>query len=327
MKTRVMVSIILCAMFFSLNSMAAETVYPTRAIEIAIGFGPGGGNDLLTRLIAEEAKKYLGQEVVCVNKPGGGGRVVATLISKEKPDGYSLAATSDDALVMAPYFQDIPVAFNALTDLTYISQSGNLSPHAITVPQNSPFKTLKDLIQYARANPDKLVTGTIGVQTTDHIALQLLALRENLKIRYVPFDGSVSLITALLGGNIMMAAPTTSGSAQHVKAKSFRLLAVLEEDRAEEFPDVPTMKELGYPELVFKPWYVIAGPKNMEKSVASKLEDAFKKAMTAPAFINLAKKLMVYTNKPLFGDELRAALAKRDKTFKDLAIELGRGKK
>ena len=125
----------------------------------------------------------------------------------------------------------------------------------------------------------------------------------------------------------MVGIPTTSGSAQHVQAKSLRLLAVLEEQRAEAFPDVPTMKELGYPEFVFKPWYVIAGPKNMEKSVAKKLEDAFKKAGTAPAVINLAKKLMVYTNKPLYGDDLTAALAQRDKTFKNLAKEFGMGQK
>jgi tripartite-type tricarboxylate transporter receptor subunit TctC len=171
------------------------------------------------------------------------------------------------------------------------------------------------------------VSGLIGIQTTDHIALQLLALREKLKIKYVPFNGSASLLTALLGGNVMMAVPTTSGSAQHVQAKTLRLLAVLEEERAEQFPDVPTMKELGYPEFVFKPWYVIAGPKNMEKSVAKRLEDAFKKAMTAPAFVNLAKKLMVYTNKPLYGEDLKSALAQRDKTFRNFAKELGFGQK
>ena len=142
-------------------------------------------------------------------------------------------------------------------------------------------------------------------------------------MKFVPFDGAASVMTALLGGHIMIASPASSGYAPHVKAKSARLLAVLGDERIEQYPDVPTLKELGYPEFVFQSWYVISGPKNMEKSVVKKLEDAFRKAMTAPSFIKLAKELEMYSKKTLFGDELREGIIRRDKMNEELFIKLG----
>lgn len=320
MKTGWMVFFSCWVMFLSVNAMAAETAYPNRPIEIFIGYGPGGGTDIGTRVVAEEAKKYLGQDIVCINKPGGAGRVAVTLISKAKPDGYSLASATDSSLILIPHLEK--VAYKPLTDLTFIAQYGTLD-FGLTVIANSPFKTFKDVIQFARANPDKLTWGIIGVGSADHVAAQAIAHRENIKIKFVPFDGAASSMTALLGGHIMITAPASSGYAPHVKAKSARLLAVLGDERLDQYSDVPTLKELGYPEFVFQSWYVISGPKNMEKSVVKKLADAFKKAMTAPSFIKMAKEIEIYTKKPLFGDELREALVKRDKMMEELFSKLG----
>ncbi len=322
MKTGWMVFFSCCVMFLSVNAMAAETAYPTRPIEITIGYGPGAGTDLGTRMVAEEAKKYLGQEIVCINKPGGAGRVAMTLISKAKPDGYSLASATDSSLILVPHLEKVP--YKPLTDFTFIAQYGTLD-FGVTVAANSPFKTFKDVIQFARTNPDKLTMGIIGVGSSDHVAFQAIALRENLKMKFVPFNGAASVMTALLGGHIMIASPASSGYAPHVKAKSARLLAVLGDERLEQYSDVPTLKELGYPEFVFQSWYVISGPKNMEKSVAKKLEDAFRKAMTAPSFIKLAKELEMYSKKTLFGDELREGIIRRDKMNEELFNKLGIG--
>jgi len=310
--------------FFGLDSMGAETAYPTRPIEITIGYAPGAGTDLGARMIAEQSKKDLGQDIVCVNKPGGAGRIALTLIAKAKPDGYSLAATTDSAIIAVPHLEKVP--YKAMEELTFISQFGTLD-FGVTVAMDSPFKTFKDVIQFARANPDKLTIGIIGVGSADHVAFQALALQENLKVKFVPFSGAAPTMTALLGGHIMMASPASSGYAPHVKGKTARLLAVLGEERMEQYPDVPTLKELGYPSLVFQSWYVISGPRNMEKSIVNKLATAFGKAMATPEFIKLAKDLEIYAPKTLSGDELREGLVRRDKINAELFKKLGLGPK
>src|SRR4030042_1276248 len=187
MKKAWTVFIMCMGMCVSFESMAAETNYPTRPIEITVGYGPGAGTDLGTRMIAEQARKDLGQDILCVNKPGGAGRIALTLIAKAKPDGYSLAATTDTAIISVPHLEKVP--YKAMEEFTFISQFGTLD-FGVTVAKDSPFKTFKDVIQFARANPDKLTIGIIGVNSADHVAFQALALLENLKVKFVPFPGA-----------------------------------------------------------------------------------------------------------------------------------------
>ena len=300
--------------------MAAETAFPTRPIEITIGFAPGGGTDLGARMIAEYAKKILGADIVCINKPGGAGRVAITLISKGKPDGYSLAATTDGPFITAPHLEEI--TYKPFEDLTYICQYGILN-YGISVVPNSPFKTFKEVIEFARANPDKLIIGIVGVNSGDHILLQALASFENLKIKFVPFQGAATTMTGLLGGHVMMASTASSGYAPHVKGKTARLLVTMGEERMEQYPDVPTLKELGYPTLVIQSWYAISGPKNIENSIVKKLINAFGKAMETPEFIKMAKDIETYTKNPLFGQELREGLIRRNKNNMEMYKKVG----
>ncbi len=320
MKTAWMVFFLFCGVLFSLNSMAAETAYPTRPIEITIGYAPGAGTDLGARMIAENSKKHLGQEVVCINKPGGAGRIAITLISKAKPDGYSLAATTDGCIISAPHLESVP--YKPFEDFTFISQYGTLD-FGVSVVSDSPFKTFKEVIEFARANPEKLTMGIVGVNTSDHIALQALASMENLKIKFVPFDGAAPTMTGLLGKHVMIASTASSGYAPHVKGKTVRLLAVMGEERMEQYPDVPTLKELGYSSLVIQSWYIISGPKNVENSIVNKLADAFGKAMMTPEFKKLANDLEIYTKKPLFGQNLREALIQRNKQNVEMYKKVG----
>jgi tripartite-type tricarboxylate transporter receptor subunit TctC len=301
---------------------AAEPAFPTKPVEIVVGYAPGAGTDLGARMIAEQSKKLLGQDVVCVNKPGGAGRVAMTLVSKAKPDGYTLSSGTDSSIIIAPNLEEVP--YKPLEDFAFLNQFGTLN-FGVTVLQNSPLKSFKDLIEFARANPDKLTLGVTGTNSSEHVAFMTLALMENLKIRFVPFAGAAPTMTALLGGHVMAAVPASSGFASHVKAKTVRLLAVLGETRLDEYPDVPTLKELGYPELVFQSWYILSGPKNIERAVAKKLEEAFGKAMESPEFIKVAQELQIYTKKPLFGDELKEGILRRNKRNVGIFGKLGIG--
>jgi tripartite-type tricarboxylate transporter receptor subunit TctC len=241
------------------------------------------------------------------------------LISKAKPDGYSLAATTDGSIIAAPHLE--PVTYK-LENFTFINQYGTLD-FGVSVVPDSPFKTFKEVIEFARANPDKLTMGIVGVNTSDHIALQALARFENLKIRFVPFNGAAPTMTALLGGHVMTASTASSGYAPHVKGKTARLLVVMGEERMDQYPDVPTLKELGYPSLVIQSWYIISGPKNIENSVVKKLEEAFGNAMMTSEFIKVASDLEIHTKKPLFGQALTEALIRRSKENVEMYRKVG----
>jgi len=270
-------------------------------------------------MLAEHSKKALGVEIVCLNKPGGAGRVAATLASKGKPDGYSLTATTDSAMVANPLVED--VGYN-LDDFTFLCQYGILD-FAVSVLPDSPFKTINDLIEFARKNPDELTIGIVGMNTSDHIAWQALCQNENLKIKFVPFKGAATTMTGLLGGHVMAATTAASGYAPHVKSGSVRLLASYSEERLPQHPDIPTFKEEGYPDMLVQSWYVISGPKGIPKPIADKLVGAFKNAMNTPEYKKFAEDLEIYASKPLFAEDLKQALAMRYKNNEELYKKVG----
>lgn len=322
MEKRTITILMFLSLFFIVNfSMAAEPPYPTKPIEITVGFAPGAFTDLATRMIAENSKKYLGQEVVVINKPGAGGAVAMTLISKAKPDGYTLGAVTDSTIILLPFQEKI--SYKPLEDFTFINHTGTID-FGVVVLTESPFRSFKELIDFAKANPDKLTISTPGVGTTNHVAFEALSHLEGLKLRLVPFPGAAPAVTNLLGGHVMVASTGFSGYSTHLKAKNVRLLAVMSDERLDEYPEIPTFKELGYP-LVFQSWHIIAGPKNMDKSIVKKLSDVFSKTIESPDFIKFAKGLETWAKKPLSGDELTEAIFQRFKKNEDLFKRLGMG--
>jgi tripartite-type tricarboxylate transporter receptor subunit TctC len=314
--------LVVCLVLFSAWSIstAAESKFPVRPIEIVCGYDPGGGTDLGARIVAEMAKKDLGQEVVVVNKPGGAGRVALTLLTKAKPDGYSLTATTDSPIILIPHMEKVP--YNPFDDFTPIIQYGVLD-FGIAVAMDSPFKTYKDMIDFARANPDKLTISVTGQGNLNYYALEAIGLVEKVKIKIVPFTSVVPAFTALLGGHVMIASTASSGYAQHVKGKTVRLLAVFSDDRMSGYPEVPTLKELGYPALVFQSWYLFSGPKNMDKAVVKRIADAFRKAMTTPEYKKLGDELEISVKNPLEGDNLKQGLMRRSKINGEIFQKLG----
>ena len=307
---------------------AADPSYPTKPIEIIVGYAPGGGTDLSIRMAAEitNSKKYLKQQVIVSNKPGGGGRVAMAVVAKAKPDGYTLSGSTDSALIMGPHME--PVNYKPLEDFNFIIQLGKLD-FAVAVLPDSPFRTFKEMVDYARANPDKLTIGTVGVGTANHVGLEAFFKVENLKVKLVPFAGISLTMNAFLGKHVMAASTATdfAGYAPQVKKEGkFRVLAVMSDERLPEYPQVPTFAELGYQyPLVIQSWYLISGPKDMDKSIANQLGEVLRKAMEAPEYIKLAKDLDIYTEKPIMGDALREGLVARNKKNEELFKRLKMG--
>ncbi len=278
--------------FFVFSAMAAE--FPAKAVTVIVPYSAGGSTDVCFRVLAEATSKHLGQQVVVENKPGGSGSVgPATMAASAKPDGYTLSQIPLSALRM-PHI--IKTSYDPLKDFTYIlNVSGYM--YGIVVRKDSPWKTLKELVDYVKANPGKVTYSTPGVGVLQHVVMEKIARKDGLKWIHVPSKGGIDVIMAVMGGHVMVGAETT-GWAPQVDSGDLRLLCIWGEKRSKKWPNVPTLKELGY-DIVAESPFGIAGPKGMDPKVVKILHDAFKKGMEDEAFIKTLDKLYmqpVYLN-------------------------------
>jgi tripartite-type tricarboxylate transporter receptor subunit TctC len=276
--------------------------FPARAITLLICMQPGAGADLGGRIIAQDATKTLGQEIIPVNRAGGGGAVAAGILASSKGDGYTLLSCTNGALTTTPHLESVP--YDPLKDFVPIIQFGSLTS-GIMVRSDSPYKSLKEFIDFARKNPGKLSYGFPGVGTAPHLAIEHVMLEEKVNIATVPFEGAVPSITALLGGHVSACGISTSGFLPHLKAGKIRVLATTGEKRIEVVPDAPTLFELGYPYGVLLDLYLIVGPKGIPPAVMKTLEGAFLKAMETPEFQTLAERLYMQVKVPLHGGKFK----------------------
>jgi tripartite-type tricarboxylate transporter receptor subunit TctC len=268
--------------------VAAQT-YPDKPVTLIVPWPAGGATDIAMRTIAEGATKHLGQNIVIDNKPGASGTLgPAVMAANAKPDGYTIAQMPITVMRL-PLMQK--AAWDAVKDFTYIVHLTGYT-FGITTKADGPFKTWADVVAYAKANPGKVTYATPGAGTSLHIGMEQIAARSGIQLTQVPFKGNAESNAAVLGGHTMLQADG-SGWKALVDAGQLRLLAIWTDQRSKNFPDAPTLKELGYP-FVFDSPFGIAGPKGMDAAVVQKLHDAFKKALEDPAVIaTLAKFDMV----------------------------------
>jgi len=253
--------------------------FPAKPITLIVPWVAGGSTDSCMRVLAENSAKFLGQPVIVENKPGGGGTVgPATMVATSKPDGYTL---SQIPLGVFRLPHTMKTTWDPLKDFTYIIQLTGYT-YGIVVKKDAPWKDLKELLAFAKANPGKVTYATPGVGVMQHVTMEKLAKKEGIKWIHVPCKGGIEVITATMGGHVMVGAET-SGWAPQVESGDLRLLAVWTEGRAKKWPDVPTLKELGYGIVASSP-FGIAGPKGMDPKVIKTLHDGFKKAMDEPSF-------------------------------------------
>lgn len=256
---------------------AAETAaqFPTKPITLIMPWGPGTGIDLWHRAMAEKAGQILGQPVVVENKAGASGTAgPAAMAANAKPDGYTISHIPI-TIFRLPFMRK--VTWDPLTDFTYIIHNSGFL-FGVAVRSDSPFKTFKDMVEFARANPGKVNYGSPGAGTSLHIGMELIAKQEGIQWTHVPFTKDLEV--ALLGGHIMSYA-SGAGWWPHTDAGNMRILCIWTEARNPRLPDTPTLKELGYP-FVFDSPFGLAGPKGMDPAIVKKLHDAFKEAQADP---------------------------------------------
>lgn len=299
--------------------------YPTQPITLVVGMAPGGITDLATRAIANEAKKLLGVELLVVNKPGAMQTVAMSYVISSRPDGYILGATTDAPYVRAPHL--LSLNFNPHTETIPILYYGTFLD-IIIARADGPFKTFKEVINFAKENPGKLTYGNPGISSGPYLGMGGFALQMGLKISMVPFTGDSEVLLSLLGGQIMLAGMGPGSCLSQVRAGKVKILAVIQGDeRWEAFPEVPTFHEFGYKDALPPPALGIFGPKGLPEPVVKKIEDAFKKASNSAEFKKFALNNEVYPmKKGTTGQELRTYLSQASQITGNLVQKLGLSK-
>jgi tripartite-type tricarboxylate transporter receptor subunit TctC len=242
-----------------------------------------------------------------------------TLLANSKPDGYTICVVPTDSLVITPLIQKVP--FKPLKSFTPILGISATVHAALIVQSNAPWKTLRELIDYARKNPGKIKYSTSGVGTGMHAAMELIANKENIKWVHVPYKGNTAAITALLGGHVDVCSAGV-GFAPFIAENKVRALVSYWKDRAPQFPNVPTMRELGY-DFIKETVHSIFGPADMPAAIVSKLEMAFTKGTEPPEFKALLEKLdctMAYYPSKEFKPYLEDLWVRSVRTFKEAGI-------
>jgi tripartite-type tricarboxylate transporter receptor subunit TctC len=309
--------VVLASLVLPAGTRGAE--FPDSPISIVVGFEPGGPFDLTTRAMAPAVASYLGQPVVVENKGGSGGAVALSYISTVRPDGYKLCSAPDDAIVQTALMQKVP--FKPLRSFTPIIGFGASIHTAVIVKSDAPWKSFKELVEYARENPGKVKYSTPGIGTGMHIAMEVVAVKAGIKWVHVPYKGVALARTAVLGGHID-ACSSSIDWVPHVQSGGFRVLATQGKTRSPYFPDVPTFKELGY-DFANYAVYSIFGPEGMPPRVVEKLEAAFAKAMETEEFKKVRDRLYlspVSLGSKEYPAHLKEKWVETEKIFKEVGL-------
>lgn len=267
--------------------------FPAKPIRLICPWPAGGSSDAVMRSLADSAGRALGGQMIVENKPGASGMLGPNELVNARPDGYTLSQLTI-GVARLPHMQKMQ--FDPLKDFTFIACLTGYT-FGIVVRADSPIKTVKDLVDYARARPGKFTYGSTGNGTTPHLAVEEFALKAGLQLTHIPFKGSSDGLQALLGGHVMAHSDAT-GWAPHVEAGTLRLLATYGSKRTKRWPQVPTLTELGYDTVSDSP-FGIGAPKGMEPALTQRLHDAFKKTLDDPAVLATFEKYdqsVIYMN-------------------------------
>jgi tripartite-type tricarboxylate transporter receptor subunit TctC len=285
---RVTVFVIGIISIFGFSNLTSAVDYPTRAIDLIVAFSAAGSTTMGARVIAQGASEILGRPVVIVNKTGAGGSIGAHYAAKAKPDGYTLFVFNSASNGTLPAIKsDIPYKNS---DFQLIAQYGaqNL---AIACKSDAPWKTVNDLIDYAKKNPGELKGGASGVGSQSHFALQLFNSEAGVKITSVPFKGTGESIHALLGGHIQLGVLFSADLKGIYQSGKVRILGTFSSERDPEFPDALTFKEQGLTRCILQSWYGIAAPVGVPKEIVTKLRESFGKTIQTPGVEAMLKRI------------------------------------
>ncbi|TCT09644.1 Bug family tripartite tricarboxylate transporter substrate binding protein [Paralcaligenes ureilyticus] len=276
---------LLLGLALALTATLAQA-YPDRPITMLIGFAPGGGADIIGRIIAQKMSDILRQPVIVENKPGANSMIGAHALVRAKPDGYTIMLNAASLSIAAATYKKL--SFNPIKDLQPISLLATY-PYLVTVPSSLPVKNLKDFVAYAKACQGKLNYGSSGTGSAPQMGMELLNSVTGIRTNHIPYKGSGPAIIDLVAGRISVMLTEYLGAGAMIRSHSLRVLAVTSAKRSENLPDVPTAAELGYSNYDVVGWYGLDAPVGTPALVIDALYKAAAKAVLSPAVVKHLK--------------------------------------
>ncbi|MGA2956136.1 MAG: tripartite tricarboxylate transporter substrate binding protein [Thermodesulfobacteriota bacterium] len=288
-----------------MGGWAGAQDFPTRPVEVIVGFAPGGGTDLTARAVANYATKYFGQPFIVVNKAGASGTIASQYVATAKPDGYTLLTAGGSETTTAGHFRKLP--FHPLNDfepvICIVGQQIGLS-----VKTDSPWKTIQEFIADAKKNPEKYSYATSGIGSLYHAAVLVLEKNTGIRLRHVPFKGGAETLSALLGGHVDVAISAPDEAYALIEGGRVRSLVTFSGKRSKLIPNVPTLKEVGY-DFFMENMKGLVAPKGTPKPIILKIHDGVKKMMNEDAgfkdSLDKVKLEINYMSSEDFGKALR----------------------
>jgi tripartite-type tricarboxylate transporter receptor subunit TctC len=258
----------------------AQDTYPNRSVKIIAPQAPGGGVDLVARIIADRLRIAMGQPFLIDNEAGAGGAIAAQLTARAKPDGYTLMIGYVATHATNPAVKN-NLGYDAVKDFTPIAMLGG-TPNLLVVARAVPVATLQELVAYAKANPGKVNYGTSGVGTLNHLLMEQFKHASGAPVLAVPYRSIGQAFTDAMGGQIQVIFPGLAAAMPHVRSGAFKPLAVTGDKRHPLLPDVPTFRESGYEGFNGLTWYGIVGPAKLPEAITRKLNGEVNKVLSSP---------------------------------------------
>lgn len=311
--------VLLGILFAAVGAPTARGAYPEKPVRIVVGFAAGGPTDVVARLVAESLAKANGQPFIVDNKPGAAATIATAEVARAPADGYTLLMTGTNHATNPAIIPKLP--FDTRRDFAGISLVAE-GPHVLVINPQAPFGSVKELVAYAKANPEKVAYSSSGRGGTVHFAGAMFEEAAKVKLTHVPYKGAAPAVQDLLGGQVPMSFASLASINTYVKAGKLKLLATATPRRLEEYPDVPTFAELGYPSVTISAWAGLLAPAATPKPILEKLASQVSAALASP---EARKRIQALGMQPM-GTSLKdfdAQIAREMETFDRIAKARG----
>lgn len=317
-KVLVAVSLVVVA----LCAPGAWAAYPDKPIRLIVGFTPGGTTDTVARIVALSMGERLGQTVVVENRPGANGNLATESVSRSAPDGYTIFFTSVGHAVNPSLYKS--AKYDPVKDFTPIGQVLS-APNVLVVPGNSPFNNLKELIDFARANPGKLNVASSGFGSSVHLSAELFMQATGVKLTHIPYKGTSVAVPDLMAGVVSMMFPNLPTMLPLIESGKLKAMGVTTRKRSQVAPNIPTIAQAGVPGYDMGTWYGLVGPANMLPAVVMQLNSALNATLADPQIVSRlnAQGVDIVSGSPeAFGQMIQAETDKWATLIKTTGIQI-----
>lgn len=261
-------------------SQAADP-WPAHTVRIIVSNAAGGANDLVARAFAEPLSRAFGQQFIVDNRPGGGGIIATELAAHAEPDGYTLIASGMPTHVLVPIINAKNAGYDPVRDFTHIAYFGG-PPNVFVVHQSLPVNDYKAFVAYLKAATAGVDYVSPAIGSVGNVLAEYWAARENVKLNHVPYRGGAAAVLDLVAGHVQVGSMTISTALPYIRQGLLRAIAISSAARLPDLPDVPTLAELGHPELIVTNWVGLSGPARLPDDITGKLNAAVNEAMASP---------------------------------------------